>query len=145
MSFKKGYINLDHFNDTVYAKISLRMQHRYNFCKGDKINFSGRFYEKDGRIIVTKLNRIDIEKKAMNETWTESKVHLAKRTGTIIPVQYEKCLNCDKGSLLDIVSDSKKKRALFCLEGIRNPQFCSYNISKLIFADNCAKVDFENR
>lgn len=144
INFKKGYINLDYFNDIVYAKISSKMQHRYNFCKGDKVNFYARFNENEGRIILTRLNRIEIEKKADDETWTESKAHLAKRTGTIIPVQYEKCLNCDKGSLLDIVSDSKRKRVLFCLEGIRDPQFCSYTISKLILADSCAKADFEN-
>jgi hypothetical protein len=143
INFKEGYINLDHFNDLVYAKISSRMQHRYNFCKGDKVNFYARFNEKDGRIILSRLNRIDIDEKADNETWTESKAHLAKKTGTIIPVQYEKCLNCDKGSLLDIISDSKRQRMLFCLEGIRDPHFCSYTISKLLLADSCSKVEKE--
>ena len=144
INFEEGYINLDHFDDFIYAKISSKMQHRYNFCKGDKVNFYSRFNEKDGRIILSRLNRIDIEKKAANETWTESKAHLAKRTGTIIPIQYETCLNCDKGSLLDIISESKRERMLFCLEGIRDPQFCSYTISKLLLADSCAKIDFEN-
>ena len=144
INFKEGYINLDHFNDLVYTKIGSRMQHRYNSRKGDKVNFYSRFIEKDGRIILSRLNRIDIEKKADNETWTESKAHLAKRTRTIIPVQYEKCLNCDKGSLLDIISDSKRQRMLFCLEGIRDPQFCSYTVSKLLHANGCTKVDFEN-
>ncbi len=141
VNFKEGYINLDHFNDFIYAKISSRMQHRYNFCKGDKVNFYGRLSEKDGRIILSRLNRIDIEEKADNETWTESKARLAKKTGTIIPVQYEKCLNCDKGSLLDVISDSKIQRMLFCLEGIKDPEYCSYTISKLLLKDSCAKVE----
>jgi hypothetical protein len=141
VNFKEGYINLDHFNDFVYAKISSRMQHRYNFCKGDKLYFYGRLSEKDGRIILSRLNRIDIEEKADNETWTESKARLAKKTGAIIPVQYEKCLNCDKGSLLDVISDSKIQRMLFCLEGIKDPEYCGYTISKLLLKDSCAKVE----
>ena len=140
VNFKEGYINLDHFNDFVYAKIGSRMQHRYNFCKGDKLNFYGRLSEKDGRIILSRLNRIDIEEKADNETWTESKARLAKKTGTIIPVQYEKCLNCDKGSLLDVISDSKIQRMLFCLEGIKDPEYCGYTISKLLLKDSCSKA-----
>jgi len=140
VNFKEGYINLDHFNDFAYAKISSRMQHRYNFCKGDKLNFYGRLGEKDGRIILSRLNRIDIEEKADNETWTESKARLAKKTGVIIPVQYEKCLNCDKGSLLDVISDSTIQRMLFCLEGIKDPEYCVYTISKLLLKDSCAKT-----
>ena len=143
INFKEGYINLDHFNDFVYVKISSKMQHRYKFCKGDKIYFYARLQEKDGRIVLHRINRIELEEKADNETWTESKAQLAKKTGTIIPIQYEKCLNCDKGSLLDISSDSKRQRLLFCLEGIRDPHFCSYTISKLLLTDSCTKVQKE--
>ena len=140
LNVKDGYINLDHFKDYVYIKINSKMQHRYNFCKGDKINFYARLNEQDGRIVLNKVNRIDIDEKCDSDTWTEGKAHLAKRTGTIIPVQYEKCLNCDKGSLLDIRKDSKRHRMLFCLEGIKDPQYCSYTISKLLLLDSCTKV-----
>lgn len=143
LNFKDGYINLDHFKDYVYVKISSKMQHRYNFCKSDKINFYARLNEQDGRIVLYRVNRIDIDEKFEGDAWSEGKAHLAKRTGTIIPVQYEKCLNCDKGSLLDIRTDSKKHRMLFCLEGMRDPQYCSYTISKLLLADSCTKVDKE--
>ena len=143
LNFKDGYINLDHFKDYVYVKISSKMQHRYNFCKGDKINFYARLNEQDGRIVLNRVNRIDIDEKFNSDTWTEGKAHLAKRTGTIIPVQYEKCLNCDKGSLLDIRKDSKRHRMLFCLEGIKDPHYCSYTISKLLLVDNCSKSQME--
>jgi len=143
INFKEGYIKLDHFKDLVYVKVSSKMQHRYAFCKGDKINFYARLNEHYGRIILTRVNRIDIDEKADNETWTEGKTQLAKKTGTIIPVQYEKCLNCDRGSLLDISTDSKRYRMLFCLEGIRDPQYCSYNISKLLLVDSCTEVQKE--
>lgn len=143
INFKNGYINLDHFKDFVYVKISSKMQHRYNFCNGDKINFYARLNEQCGRIVLNRVNRIDIDEKADGETWTEGKAKLAQKTGTIIPVQYEKCLNCDKGSLLDISTDSQRHRMLFCLEGIRDPHYCSYSISKLLLIDNCTKVQKE--
>ena len=143
LNFKEGYINLDHFEDYVYVKISSKLQHRYSFCKSDKINFHARLNEQDGRIVLSRVNRTDIDEKVDSDTWTEGKAHLAKRTGTIIPVQYEKCLNCDKGSLLDISTDSKRHRMLFCLEGIKDPQYCSYTISKLLLIDSCTKVQQE--
>lgn len=143
INFEAGYINLDRFNDYLYVKLSSRMQHRYNFCKGDKIDFYARLNETFGRIILYRINRITIEEKADGETWTESKAQLAKKTGTIIPFQHETCLNCDKGSLLDVRSDSKRQRMLFCLEGIRDPHYCSYTISKLLLTDSCSKVQRE--
>jgi len=143
INFKEGYINLDHFKDFVYVKVSSKIQDRYNFCKGDKINFYSRLNEHYGRIVLNRINRIDIDEKANNEIWTEKKAQIAKKTGTIIPVQYEKCLNCDRGSLLDITTDSKRYRMLFCLEGIRDPQYCSYTISKLLLVDSCTKVQKE--
>ena len=139
INFKGGFINLDYFDDFVYAKVSSRMQHRYKFCMGDKLNFYARIRELRGRILLFKLHRIDIEEKADNEIWTESKAQLANKTGTIIPMQYDKCLNCDKGALVDTSSDPKKQRMLLCLEGIKDPHHCTYTISKLLLMDRCAK------
>ena len=139
INFTEGYINLDHFKDLVYVKISSSMQHRYQFSPGDRLNFFARLQEKQGRILLLRINRIDIDHKEENEVWTASKAQLAKKTGTIITVQYDKCLNCDKGSLIDGNTASKRQRMLLCLEGIKNPHFCSYRISKLLLADNCSK------
>lgn len=139
INFTEGYINLDHFKDFLYVKISSSMQHRYKFSQGDRLNFYARLQEKQGRILLYRINRVDIEHKEDNEAWTASKAQLAKKTGTIIPVQYDKCLNCDKGSLIDDTTASKKQRMLLCLEGIKNPHYCTYSISKLLLADNCSK------
>ena len=139
INFREGYINLDHFKDFVYVKISSSMQHRYKFSQGDRLNFYARLQEKQGRILLSRINRIDIEHKADNEVWTGSKAQLAKKTGTIIPVQYDTCLNCDKGSLIDGNTSSKRHRMLLCLEGIKNPHYCTYSISKLLLADNCSQ------
>ena len=106
---------------------------------GDKLNFYAHIREVRGRILLFKLHRIDIEEKADNEIWTESKAQLAHKTGTIIPMQYDKCLNCDMGSLVDTSADPTKQRMLLCLEGIKDPQYCTYTISKLLLMDRCAK------
>jgi hypothetical protein len=141
INFREGYINLDHFRDFIYVKISSTMQHRYKFSQGDRLNFYARLQEKQGRILLFRINRVDIEHKEDNEAWTESKAQLAKKTGTIIPIQYDKCLNCDKGSLIDCNIVSKRQRMLLCLEGIKNPLYCNYSLSKLLLADNCSKVE----
>jgi hypothetical protein len=140
-NFKGGFINLDYFDDFVYAKVSSRMQQRFKFCKGDKLTFYARIREQRGRILLCRLNRIEIEEKADSEIWTESKAHLANKTGTIISKQYEKCLNCDKGALIDTSSDPRRQRMLLCLEGIKDPRHCIYTISRLLLADHCAKEE----
>jgi len=142
INFKEGYINLDHFRDFVYVKISSTIQHRHRFCKGDTVHCCAHLNETNGRIILSRIHGIDIENKAESDAWTEAEAQLAKNTGTIIPIQYEKCLNCERGSLLDIQSDSLKHRMLFCLEGIVDPHYCSYTISKLLL-DDCSKVQKE--
>ena len=141
INFKGGFINLDYFDDFVYAKVSSRMQQRFKFCKSDKLTFFARIREQRGRILLFRLNRIEIEEKADNEIWTESKAQLANRTGTIISKQYEKCLNCDKGTLVDTSSDSSQQRMLICLEGIKDPRHCFYKVSKLLLEDYCAKEE----
>ena len=141
ITFKGGFINLDHFDDFVYAKVSSRMQHRYKFCTGDKLNFYARIQAQRGRILLFRLNRIDIEEKKDGEIWTESKAQLAHRTGTIINMQYDKCLNCEKGSLIDSSTGSKKQRLLLCLEGMNDPHHCIYTLSKLLLTDHCAKKE----
>lgn len=143
INFREGYINLDHLQDFVYLKISLAMQHRFRFSSGDRLNCYGRLQEKQGRILLSRINRVDIEHKEESEVWTAGKAELAKNTGTIIPVQYDKCLNCDKGSLIDCGADSNRQRRLLCLEGIKNPHYCTYRISQLLLADNCAKAQRE--
>ena len=141
INFKGGFINLDFFDDFVYAKVSSRMQQRFKFCKDDKLTFYTRIQEQRGRILLFRLKRIEIEEKADNEIWTESKAQLANRTGTIIPKQYEKCLNCDKGTLVDTSSNPRQQRMLICLEGIKDPQHCFYTVSKLLLEDYCAKEE----
>jgi hypothetical protein len=141
INFNGGFINLDYFDDFVYAKISSRMQQRYKFCKGDKLTFYARIREQRGRILLVKLHRIEIEEKADNEIWTESKAQLANRTGTIISKQYENCLNCDKGTLVDTSGDPRQQRMLICLEGIKDPHHCFYTVSKLLLEDYCAKEE----
>ena len=143
MNFKGGYINLDYFDDLIYAKTNSAVQHRLKLCKGDKLNFRAQVKEERGRIVLVRIRGIDIEEKAADDIWTESRAQLAKRTGTIIPRHYDKCLNCDKGSLLDIITDAKKQRMLLCLEGIKDPDYCIYSVSKLLLADNCAKAQRE--
>ncbi len=145
LNFSGGYINLDYFDDSVYAKIGSSAQQRLKLGTGDKVAFRAQLKEERGRIVLVRVRGIDIEEKAAEEIWTESRAQLAKSTGTVIPRHHERCLNCDRGSLLDVVSEGKKQRMMLCLEGIPDPDFCSYSISKLLLVDRCAKVERETR
>ncbi len=143
LNFSSGYVNLDYFDDPVYAKIGSAVQHRLKLGTGDKVNFRAHIKEVRGRIVLLRVRGIDIDEKAAEEIWTESRAQLAKSTGTIIPGHHERCLRCDRGSLLDIVSDEKKQRMMLCLEGIQDPDYCIYSVSKLLLADRCARVERE--
>jgi len=145
LHFSGGYINLDYFDDSVYAKIGSTAQHRLKLGKEDKVNFRALVKEERGRIVLVRVRGIDIEEKAAEEIWTESRAQLAKSTGTVIPRYYEKCISCDRGSLLDVVSTDKKQRMMLCLEGIQDPEYCVYSVSKLLTVDNCAMVEREQK
>lgn len=145
MNFRGGHINLDFFDDLVYAKMNSALQHRLKLCKGDKVSFRAQVREERGRIVLVRIRGMDIEEKAADDIWTESRAQLAKRTGTIVPRHYDTCLNCDRGSLLDIITDVKRQRMLLCLEGVKDPADCMYRVSKLLLADNCAREEQEAR
>ena len=145
LNFSGGYINLDYFDDSVYAKIGSAAQSRLKLCTGDKLTFRAQVKEERGRIVLVRARGIEIDEKASGDIWTESRAQLAKSTGTVIPRYYEKCISCDRGSLLDVVSTDKMQRMMLCLEGIQDPEYCVYSVSKLLTLDNCAMVEREQK
>ncbi len=145
LNFSGGHINLDYFDDSIYVKLSSSAQHRLKLGKGDRVNFRALVKEERGRIVLVRVRGIDIEEKAAEEIWTVSRAQLARRTATIISGHHERCLNCDRGSLLDIIGGDKKQRMMLCLEGIRDPDYCMYSVSQLLMVDRCAKVEREDQ
>lgn len=127
--FREGFVNLDHLADFCYLRVSGRAQEKYRFRPGDGLDFYGRFTENRGRIILTRMNRVEIERGGEEFWWSEGRAQVALRTGALVEGQPEKCLNCAKGLLVDARErsglDVTFRRRLFCLEGVRDPALCT--------------------
>ena len=128
--FEEGFVNLVHLKDFCYLRVHGRVQERYRFRPGDKLDFFARFMEDKGRIILTRVNRVEIDHRAEGFWWNENRARVALRTGSILEEQPEKCLNCGYGCLADVTErramDTGIHRLLFCLEGIRDPWLCPH-------------------
>ena len=140
VSFKSGYIDRVFFQDYFYLNISPKTQNDHRLIPGVKIDFWAKLKTDKGRIVFYNPKEIEVTHKDLEETFSEasewdfSKILVAKKTGTEFDVQPEKCSACDKGILLDISEeDSKRKRNyrhIFCLQGIKNPENCIYDLKK---------------
>ena len=127
---KDGFVDLVQFKDSCYLRVSGRVQEKHRFRPGDRLDFFARFKEDRGRIILEGINRVEIEHRAEGSWWDESRARLAVQMGTILEGQPKKCLDCEKGCLIDVKqrhgTGTRFHRRLFCLEGVRDPLLCSH-------------------
>jgi len=142
VSFKSGYIDRVFFNDYFYLNISTKTQKEHPFISGDKIDFWARLKTDRGRIVFYSPREIEVTRKDYKNTYSDNLVWdlgealVARKTGTEFDAQPEKCFACDKGILLDVSEEDLKMkrnyRHLFCLEGIKDPETCLYDLKKKI-------------
>jgi hypothetical protein len=128
--FEEGFVNMVHLEDFCYLRVSGRVQEKYRFRPGDRLDFFARFNENRGRIVLRQLNRVEIEYREERFWWNESRARVALRTGAILAGQPEKCLNCECGCLIDVRqetgTDKGIHRRLLCLQGVRDPGLCPH-------------------
>jgi len=145
--FREAFIDLTKFEDLCYVTISKRAQSKYRFSKGDKVDLYARVSLDRGRLILRRPNRIEIDERGGGEIWSWEKALVAARTATHIPYQLEKCFACDRGCLLDAIertnAGERHKRQLFCLQGIKDPGHCIYDLAKTIDTELCAVNEFQ--
>jgi hypothetical protein len=145
--FREAFIDLTKFEDLCYLVISKGLQAKYRFSRGDKVDLYARVSVDRGRLILKRPNRIEIEERGNGETWSWDKALVVARTAHPIPYQLEKCFACDRGCLLDTIEKTNAgerfKRQLFCLEGIKNPGLCIYEVAKSIDVELCALNEFQ--
>ena len=145
--FRDAFIDLTKFEDFSYLTISKSLQAKYRFSKGDKLDLFARVSLDRGRLIFGRPNRIEIDERGEGEAWSWDKALVAARTATHIPYQLEKCVACDRGCLLDTVertnAGERHKRQLFCLQGIKDPYHCIYDVAKTIDVEPCAVDEFQ--
>ena len=142
VAFKEGFVNMVHLEDFCYLRVSGRVQEKYRFRPGDRLDFFARFAEDRGRIILTGINRVEIEDRPEGFWWNENRARVALRTGAMLEGQPGKCLNCENGCLIDIRqsrgTDTGVHRRLFCLEGVRTPWVCAHVKIEEEMWDECA-------
>ena len=145
--FREVFIDLVRFKDLCYVTASKGLQAKYRFSKGDKVDLYARLSVDRGRLILKRPNRIEIDERGEGKTWSWDKALVAARTASPIPYQLERCFACDKGCLLDTIertnAGERHKRQLFCLEGIKDPQHCIYDLAKSIGVELCAVDEFQ--
>ena len=139
----EGFVNLVRLEDFCYLRLSGRAQEKFRLRRGDRLDFFARFSENKGRIILTRVNRMEIEHRVEGFWWNESRARVAIRTGVVIEGQPANCLNCERGCLVDVRrsgTDSGVRRRLFCLEGVRDPAICPHEKRKEEMWDECGST-----
>lgn len=143
LTFQEGFIGLTHFEDPFYLLLNPSQQGRLRLGEGDRVEFRATLRLDRGRIILYRLRGMEIEEKGEDEVWTTAAARQALFRGRMYDQQYEKCIQCPYGSLVDIQESStslngRKRRKLFCLKGIENPEYCIVQASQQLFCtDNC--------
>jgi hypothetical protein len=139
--FRKGFVNRVLLEDFCYLRVSGRVQEKHRFRPGDRVDFYARFTESRGRIILGRINRVEIEDRGEGSWWNENRARVALRTGTILSEQLEKCLNCGSGCLIDVKEgqgvQKGLRRRLFCLEGVTDPSVCPHLCGRERLGEEC--------
>ncbi len=126
--FKDIYLDRMFLEDFAYAIISSDKYKRLNICIGDEIEAKAMVNINHGRLILNRLQRIEIVEHGNESAWDEQSISLARETATELREQPESCVQCKFGALVDIEYNgehrSSKRRKLFCLKGIANYKDC---------------------
>lgn len=132
--FKKIFIGYTLFESSVYVRISKKVMDEYQFKPKMRIEFLGEIREDKGRLIIHKPGRFECLNKGWGRIITPDEALVAIKTASPLKVQFDKCLNCRWGSLVDVIDKSErnenKYRSLYCLKNIQDPNGCYLNINR---------------
>jgi len=155
--FKEGFVDITHFEDTIYAILSPSQQTRFRLGEDDQLDLKATLRLDRGRLILDRVHGVEVEKKGSAKFWTLAEAQQALLAGKILDDQYEKCLNCSYGSLVDVQGSEslpgggQKRRNLLCLKGISNPEYCIvqaqeklHEQEKIHEIDNCQEAGVFN-
>lgn len=126
--FRSLFIGRTEMEDHVYVRVSPKTFSALKFGRGDVINARATLSPDRGRMVMTRLRRIDIERRGEEPVWSESKALVAREIATPIPQQPEGCMQCPFGALIDVDDQStkhpRKYRQLYCLQGKKDYRQC---------------------
>ena len=135
-NFSECYLGRTHFEDFVYLRLSPKTQARLELARGDLVEFKAELTYDSGRPVLIKPGSVEFEERAEKRAPTgNGEALVAACTATELCEQSDRCLNCEQGRLVDVVSHGRTRgpkisRQLFCLEGVRNPELCCYQVLK---------------
>jgi hypothetical protein len=125
---RDGFVNMVQVIDSCYLRVSSRLQEKYRFRPGDRLDFFARISEDRGRILLDRINRVEFEFQSEGPYWNESKARVALQAGSLLDGQREACIHCERGCLIDVEkgpgNETRIHRRLFCLEGFYGPWAC---------------------
>ncbi|MEA2062884.1 MAG: hypothetical protein U9P14_04225 [Gemmatimonadota bacterium] len=135
VNFAESYLGRTHVEDYVYLRLGAKAQARLELCRGDLLEFNAELTLDNGRLVLVRPRSIEVEERSPGRT-VSSEVPFDTRRARLIEDQSERCINCERGRLVDVVhhgrtgGGAKINRQLFCLEGISEPELCCYQALK---------------
>ena len=140
ISFAKGQLNRDIFDNRIYLKNSSNFLERYQPSPGDKLEFTGYFTESRGRIILRKPTKVEITHNGGKSDINRSRALVGRATGCIVAGPIDDCKCCPFCSLVDIADTSRHDPALYrrfyCLRGVSDSENCPVRLEKLLSSDS---------
>lgn len=126
--FKELYFDRTLMEDHVYARLSPKTYQSLRFGHGDTVEARATVTLDNGRLVLRRLRRIEIERRGEPAIWNESRALVARETAQRMQGQPEGCLQCPYGALVDVEdqrrAETRKYRQLYCLKGIENYRLC---------------------
>ena len=142
--FTQGYIGTIPLQDVFYGSVSPRQQERLSLAAGDRFEAMGRLVLNRGRLLMSRIWSVDFEQRSGAETWSNSRALVARQTATEFDIQPESCLHCPSGALVDVLvrrNAGDPHRALYCLDGCKNPAECTRSaVAKMFSLTGCGNT-----
>lgn len=136
VSFAKGYIGRDLFDDRIYLKMSGNLLVKTRLAPDAKIDCRAIFSSSRGRIILRNPRQIEIQENGSRRHINVSRALVGRATGKIIRGPITDCADCPYISLVD-VEDARRHQAVFyrrfyCLRGVEDSENCPVRLSQLL-------------
>lgn len=141
LGLNDGFIGRTGFDTDLYVNISLRFQERHRIAVDDDIEGLAILTEDRGRLILARPRRLEFNYRSNGETLTPQQAIVAFKTGRELSSQPEECLSCRWGVLVDKIEREErlpgKRRTLFCLRGVANPEECPFLLASKLESSGC--------
>ena len=131
VSFKEGFIEDKHFEDSFYLHIDSMQQNKLKLKKDDEIEFKAILKIINGRLELFYPKQFYFYLRGKSKPLLKSDLLVSLNTGTTFDIQHDKCKSCSFSITPRIQNNqSGKKRVLICSKGIKDPELCLENIEK---------------